>query len=116
MSIIVPVPIEYHNYQNERLPHIGVFYVFPRFVDKGLCREFKLSIPDLVNGGNEVVSNLMDYEFVTLDSFLKNADRNHFQAIRTAPVDGVSFQTLANLVAQIHFRDFLKRNDWLKTP
>lgn len=115
MSLIAPVSLDYQNYRGERLPHIGVFYVFPRFIDKGLCKEFKIDIKDLVHAGDEVISEIMNYEFVTLDGFLRGAERNKFQAIRTDIVPGVSFRTLANLVAQIHFQEFLNRHEWLRT-
>lgn len=114
MGIITAVPIDYRNYPGERLPHIGVFYIFPRFIDKGLCREFKVSISDYVHGGDEIISEVLDYEFTVLDKFLANADRNHFQAIRTEVAAGVSFRTLSNLIAQIHFQDFLKKHEWLR--
>ena len=116
MSIIKSVPIEYKTYSNERLPKIGIYYMFSnQNLNVGLCREFKLDLGDLRTSGDEVITSGYNLDFITERRILEYLTKHRFQAIRTRIVDGVSFNQLTNLVSQIHFQDFLGRHEWIRS-
>tara|TARA_Y100000034_G_C6701197_1_gene309246 strand:- start:332 stop:688 length:357 start_codon:yes stop_codon:yes gene_type:complete len=115
MSIIKSVPIEYKTYSNERLPKIGIYYMFSnQNLNVGLCREFKLDLGDLRTSGDETISSQFDFTFITERRILEYLTKHRFQAIRTQIIDGVSFNALTDLVSQIHFQDFLGRHEWIR--
>tara|TARA_Y100000310_G_scaffold345263_1_gene463197 strand:- start:528 stop:884 length:357 start_codon:yes stop_codon:yes gene_type:complete len=115
MSLIESVPIKYQNYSNERLPRIGVYYMFSnQNLGVGLCHEFKIDLGNLRTNGDEVITPQIDFAFITERKVLEYLTSHQFQAIRTQIVDGVSFNQLAILVSQIHFQDFLGRHEWIK--
>ena len=115
MSIIKSVPIEYQNYLNERLPKIGIYYMFSdQNLGVGLCREFKLDLGDLRTSGDETITSEYNFHLMGERRILEYLTKHRFQAIRTQIIDGVSFNALTDLVSQIHFQDFLGRHEWIR--
>jgi len=114
MGLISVVPIEYMTFSDRRLPKIGVYYLFGGSSSMGICKEFNLDIGDVLDNGDEVVSVTQEYFFSREDEVLAGAERHDVQAIRTKVFDGVSFLSLAHLISDVHYREFLVRHDWLK--
>ncbi len=110
---IVPIYFDYMNFQGTFRPHIGVYYIFPNFLDKGLCRELKLDIKRLLHEGRRVIISQNSYEFRSESWLLSYHEKHRFQAIKTKLPDRVSFRDLTFVVADAHFTQFLKANDWL---
>ena len=105
--------IDYQSFEDERLPKVGVYYIFPRFIDKGICHEFTLDLNDLRETGDETIYSGFKYPFITEQRVITYLERHQFQAIRTQLPDNISFNQTAEIIAQIHFREFLKRHQWI---
>ena len=113
-NLLSAVPIEYQTTPNEKLPKIGVYYMFSGSMSVGLCHEFKLELGNLRTSGDEIITPKYDFAFITEQRILEYLTRHQFQAIRTRPCDGVSFNEIAKLVSQLHFQDFLGRHKWIR--
>ena len=114
MSLISVVPMEYMNFSDRRLPKIGIYYLFGSSQSMGICKEFELDIGDVRHSGEEVVSVTQEYYFNRESVVLDGTERHNVQAIRTKVFNGISFRSIAHVVSDMHYREFLKVHDWLK--
>lgn len=112
--MIETASIDYRNFQEERFPVIGVYYIFKRFVDKGLCIEYKFDLKEFIKQRKEKIERGLDYEFVSEESMLSYLTRRRIQGIRTNTLDGINFQEISKIIASAHFKEFLERHQWLK--
>lgn len=111
--MISPVVLDYKTFEKERLPKIAVYYIFSNHGNMGLCREFKIDIPRLVRDREQVIVPMYSYEFLKEQDFLGLLEGHKFQAIRTKIPDKMSFKMLSEVIASVHFKDFMKRNFWI---
>jgi hypothetical protein len=120
--------MDYRTHRGEKLPGIGVYYVFSGHywsgVGLGLCRQFHLDLdnvrgrtreqthaPSIPLNPSLVVPELL-FEFKEEQWLLEYLGGNDMQAIRTNVADGVSFRDVSSVVAQMHFDQFLKSHPW----
>jgi len=106
--------IDYKTFSKDRLPKIGIYYIFKNYKNIGLCKEYKLDIPELINNKKKIITPLFTYSFFLESKLLMRLGSHGFQAIRTEIPQRLSFKNLAELIAEVHFQDFLKKNFWLK--
>ncbi len=111
--MIEPVHLDYQNFQEERLPQIAVYSIFPRYLDKGLGRTFRLNLSAFIEEHFKRFVPLYDYVIVSESKFLEEVETGKFQAVRVNIPDHVSFADLTFVVADLHFNEFLKRHPWL---
>jgi len=107
------VDLDYQNFQEERLPQIAVYSIFPRYLDKGLGRTFRFNLSAFIEEHFKRFVPLYDYVIVSESKFLKEVEADHFQAVRVKIPPNLSFADLTTIVAGLHFDEFLKRHPWL---
>ena len=74
MSEVIELKIEYKTFQEERLPQVGVYYVFPNFDGVGICREFSLDIPRFLKDRKKVIRPRFGYHFVNEERVTSSHD------------------------------------------
>jgi len=124
--------IDYRTHREERMPDIGVYYVFdvcefPK-ARVGLCRGFHLDLDGLRRKEFETLLEGKEFSLLSFpeiivpeeifyfrdeEKLFEYLERSRRQAIRTVVSNSVSFKQLSFLIAQIHFDQFLKRHPWI---
>lgn len=115
MALLVPnIKMSYETSPDRRLPRIGVFYS-QGSPGVGMCREFTLNL-DLTKRCRQPCY-LREYIFPFRDMrrLKVRLNNNNSQAIRTR-FEGADFELTSEIVAEIHFHEFLKRYNWLFDP
>jgi len=112
--VVSDVHLEYKTCEWDKRPRIGVYYVFRGFVDKGICKEFRADLHSFVEEGKREWAVLFEYEFVSELTLLHGFFRNEYQGIRTNLPDGVSFDDMSKVIAEVHFKSFFDKYDWLR--
>lgn len=107
------VSLDYQNFQEERLPQVAVYSIFPNYVDKGLGRTFRFNLSAFIEEHFKRFVPLCDYVIVSESKFLKEVEADRFQAVKVRIPPNLSFVELTSIVAGLHFDDFLKRHPWL---
>jgi len=107
------VNLDYQNFQEERLPQVAVYSIFPRYVDKGLGRTFRFNLSAFIEEHFKRFVPLYDYVIVSESQFLKEVEAERFQAVRVQVPSNLSFAEVTSIVAGLHFDEFLKRHPWL---
>jgi hypothetical protein len=113
-SRISEIDLEYVTFKEERKPKIGIYYIFPEYIDKGVCREFKIDLKDYSENQNQIIFPVLDYEFISESELLNALKRNHVQGIKTKVPDKISFQDFSKVIAGIHLKEFFKRHEWIR--
>ncbi len=111
--MIEPVTLDYKNFQDERLPQVAVYSIFPKYLDKGLGRTFRFNLSTFIEEHFKRFVPLFDYVIVSESKFLKEIEAVHFQAVRVDIPQNLSFDDLTFVIAGLHFEEFLKRHPWL---
>ena len=106
--------IDYRNFEEERYPSVGVYYMFKKSCGFGLCRQFDIDVSGCAKYGAEVVVPKKSYPFNSESKLLSILEINNVQGICTEPVDGISFYDLSVMIARIHLSEFMKRHPWIK--
>ena len=107
------VRLDYQNFQEERLPQVAVYSIFPRFLDKGLGRTFRFNLSAFIEEHFKRFVPVYDYVIVSESKFLKEIEAVNIQAVKVDIPPNLSFEDLTSVVASLHFDDFLKRHPWL---
>ena len=111
--MIEPFHLDYQNFQEERLPQIAVYSIFPKYLDKGLGRTFRLNLSAFIEEHFKRFVALYDYVIVSEWKFLKEIETGNFQAVKVEIPGNLSFSDMSFVVADLHFQEFLKRHPWL---
>ncbi len=109
------VRIDYVTFPDERFPNIGIYYIFSGYKGIGLCREFRVDVQRFLLRRGSRVFPVSCYEFVGEGELLQRFQEKNKQGIRTRSLDGISFQELSQVIANIHGIDFFKKHDWLSS-
>ena len=112
-SMIEVLKLDYRNFQEERLPQVAVYSIFPKYVDKGMGRTFRFNLSNFIEEHYKRFVPLYDYVIVSEEKFLQEIEAGHFQAVRVAIPSSLSFHDLTFVVAGLHFDEFIKRHPWL---
>jgi len=112
--MLASTKIEYRNFEGERNPFIGVYYLFLGCRGFGLCSEFRVDMEKCIYFGTGVIIPRRSYEFSSESGLMDQMQERQIQGIKTEPVDGVSFHDLSVLIAGIHLNEFLRRHFWLR--
>jgi hypothetical protein len=111
---ISEIDLEYVTFSEERKPKIGIYYIFPEYIDKGLCKEFKIDLKLYANIRRQKISPILDYEFISESKLLNSLERNKIQGIKTKIPSQLSFENFCKIIAEVHLREFFKRHEWIK--
>lgn len=111
---IIKVPlIDYKNFENERIPFVGIYYLFKNS-NFGLCKEFRIDIENCISFGAGIIIPRDSYVFFKERYLLRDLEEKKIQGIKTEVIEGISFKELSMLIARIHLEEFLKRHFWLR--
>jgi hypothetical protein len=113
MTLITAVKYEYRTFEDNRLPKIGIYYIFCNR-NMGLCREFKVDVGRYLRKMGERIYPHIDYYFENEGLLLNNLKKSNIQGIMTSVVDGISFKDISDIVASFHKIEFFNTHDWLR--
>lgn len=111
--MIEPVNLDYQNFQEERLPQLAVYSIFPGYLDKGLGRTFRFHLSAFIEERFKHFVRLQDTVIVSESRFLREVEAERFQAVKVNIPGDISFRDVSHIVASLHFDEFLKRHPWL---
>ncbi len=113
-SRVSRINLQYINFQEERKPKIGIYYVFSEYLDKGLCKEFKIDLKNYSENRKQKIEPVLDYEFISESELLEGLKRNFVQGIKTKIPDKISFEQFCKVIAGVHLKEFFKRHEWIR--